>query len=84
MAKNITLAVKDSALTAARRYAAENSTTVNALVRTYLERLSAEITPQQSAAIARMRARSDARTSFMTGRTWHREDLYDRRVIEWR
>lgn len=84
MTKNITLAVKDGALNAARRYAAEHSTTVNALVRNYLEHLSDEMTPEQTAAVERMRARSDARTSFMTGRTWTREDLYDRRVIEWR
>ncbi len=84
MTKNITLAIKDNALNAARRYAAEHSTTVNALVRTYLEQLSPDITPEQEAAAERMRQRSDARTSFMTGRTRSREDLYDRRVLEWR
>jgi hypothetical protein len=84
MTKNITLAIKESALNGAKRYAAEHSTTVNALVRNYLERLSPELTSEQEAAVSRMRARSDARVSFMTGRTWTREDLYDRRVIEWR
>ena len=39
--KNVTLALDEETLRAARRIAAERSTTVNALVREFLERLAA-------------------------------------------
>lgn len=81
MTRNITLAIDDADLDRARRFAAEHSTTVNALVRDYLKRLSPDMTSDQRAAIERMRKRSDARTSFMTGRTSTREDLYDRKIM---
>ena len=84
MTRNITLAIDDNDLSRARRYAAENSTTVNALVREYIKSLSPEMTEEQLSAVQRMRARSDARTSFMSGRTWTRADLYDRKVMAWR
>jgi hypothetical protein len=84
MTRNITLAIDDADLSRARRYAAEHSTTVNALVREYLKSLSPEMTADQQAAVERMRNRSQARTSFMTGPTWTREDLYDRRIKAWR
>jgi len=84
MTRNITLAVDDADLDRARKFAAEHSTTVNALVRDYLKSLSPEMTADQQAAVERMRKRSEARTSFMTGRTWTREDLYDRKVMAWR
>ncbi len=38
--KNITLAVEDEVLAEARKYAAANNTTINALVRDYLSRLA--------------------------------------------
>lgn len=84
MTRNLTLALDDSDLSRARRYAAEHSTTVNALVRDYLKSLAPEMTEEQQAAVARMRARSNARTSFMSGRTWTRDDIYDRKIMAWR
>jgi len=81
MNRNLTLALDDADLDRARRYAAERSTTVNALVRDFIKSLSPEMTEEQRAAVERMRARSDARTSFMSGRTWTRSDLYDRKIM---
>lgn len=57
--KNITLAVDERDLEAARRYAAEHNTTVNALVRDYIARLARERS-QAQAAIARLRRLSEA------------------------
>jgi Family of unknown function (DUF6364) len=82
--RNITLAIDDNDLSRARRYAAEHATTVNALVREYLKSLSPELTEEQLAAVERMRARSDARSSFMSGRTGTRADIYDRKIMAWR
>lgn len=84
MTKNLTLAIDETVLAQARRVAMERQTTVNALVREFLGSLSSEMTEDQKAAVARMRARSNTRTSFMTGRTWTRDDIYDRRIMAWR
>lgn len=62
MTQNITFAIDESDLAAARRYAAERSTTVSALVRTYLKTLN-DADERRRAAVARMRARA-ARTGF--------------------
>jgi hypothetical protein len=76
--KNITLAVEDEVLAEARRYAAANNTTVNALVRDYLTRLAAQ---EDSAANARKKLAELARNSTWDPGPdwkWNREALYDR------
>ena len=69
--KNITLAVEDDVLAAVRKLAAERETTVNGLVRDYLESLAKQAS-KDDAARARQRAcqieRNDNRTvAWMTG-----------------
>ncbi|MFZ1107062.1 MAG: DUF6364 family protein [Rhodomicrobium sp.] len=79
--KNITLAVEDEVLAEARKYAAANNTTVNALVRDYLGKLARQ---QDRGAEARRRLIELAEQStFDPGADWKwdREALYDRGVF---
>lgn len=73
---NLTLAVEDDVLRRARMRALEQGTSVNALVRAYLERLAAGTQPDGAAAGFLARAEQVAGGSGPTGRTWTREDLH--------
>lgn len=66
MTRNITFAVDDADLAAARRFAAEKSTTVSALVRAYLRSLN-DADERRRAAVERMRARAAATPFAETG-----------------
>jgi plasmid stability protein len=76
---NLTLSIDDELLKRARIRALEQDTSVNALVRDYLEELvggdaSRQTGMKQFLALARsIHARSGPR-----GRTWTREELYER------
>lgn len=75
--KNITLAIDEEVLDEARRVAANRKTTVNGLVREFLQR----IVEQENRAERAMRelARMSERTTGELGpRTWTRDELYDR------
>lgn len=79
--KNITLAIDEAVLDRVRVIAAEQKTTVNALVRTYLERIASE---QDRRAEARRRLRelmdkSEARLG--PDYKWNREELYEDRMF---
>lgn len=77
MTKNITLAIDAAVLAAARRYAAANNTSVNALVREAL----AQIASRGECAEAAWEAlfeQTDAEAAGRGGRTWTRGDLHDR------
>jgi hypothetical protein len=77
MAKNITLAVDEDVLNRVRVIAAERKTTVNGLVRDYLERV-AEMEDKASRVANRLKALR-ARSQFEVGEiTWKRDDLYER------
>jgi hypothetical protein len=75
---NLTITVDDVLLKRARIKALEENTSVNALLREYLE---AYIGTQQSqralAGFAELADSSDA-SSGAAGRTWTRDQLYDR------
>lgn len=75
--KNITLSVDEEVLATVRRHAAENNSTVNALVREYLGNLAAH---QDRARQARTRLRQlSAQSQGRLGKkTWSRDDLHDR------
>lgn len=77
MAKNITLAVDEDVLDRVRKIAVDRKTTVNGLVREYLERLALQ---QDRAAKARQRLLELAAesTAEVGPITWTRDDLYDR------
>ncbi|HXG79337.1 MAG TPA: DUF6364 family protein [Methyloceanibacter sp.] len=78
--KNITLSIDEEVLRAARIYAAEHDTTVNALVRDFLAQFGKQ--RQERAAKARkelveMAKKSKAR---MGSWKWNRDDVYEGRV----
>lgn len=75
--KRITLSIDDQVLSAARRVAAAQNSSVNALVREYLSQL-AQAHGQAEAARLRLRQLSNLREGQLGERTWTREDLYER------
>ena len=79
--KNITLAIDEEVLRAARRYAANHDTTVNALVREFLGDLAAQ---EDRAAEARRRLVKMSEES--EGRLgpnwkWNRDEIYEDRLF---
>jgi hypothetical protein len=79
--KNITLAIDEGVLDRVRVIAAERKTTVNALVREYLEKIASE---QDRRAEARRKLRelmdkSEARLG--PDYKWNREELYEDRMF---
>ena len=77
MAKNITLAIDESVLEEARVYAAKRNTSVNGLVRDFLEGIAKQ---EDRTERARRRLRELAERSILeVGEvTWKRDELYDR------
>ena len=75
--KNITLSVDEHVLAAVRRRAAEQNSTVNALVREYLTNL-AGYEDRASRARARLRQLSRQSQGRLGSRKWSREDLHER------
>jgi hypothetical protein len=75
--KNITLSVEEQVLERVKVYAAEHRTTVNALVRNYLERI-ARSEDRAREAMRELRALSDRSTAEVGPITWRRDELYDR------
>jgi len=75
--KNVTLAIEDDVLREARRIAADRATTVNAMIREFLQ----ELTQRESrAATARARIVELCRSSNVEvgPRTWSRDELHER------
>lgn len=75
---NLTLTIEEEVLKRARIRALEEGTSVNALVRAHLERYARD--DDQRAALREFVALSQrsAASSGDQGRTWTRDDLYDR------
>lgn len=75
--KNVTLALDEKILREARRIAAERSTSVNALIRDFLERLTER---ESHARAARRRIAELCRDSKaeVGGRRWSRDELHER------
>ena len=78
--KNITLAMDEDVLRAVRRYAAKHDTTVNALVRDYLRRLTdfEEKAAKAREELVELANKSEAR---MGSWKWNREDAYEGRLF---
>lgn len=75
---NLTLTVDEELLKRARIRAIEQDTSVNALVREYLEGLAGQVKTQDAIrAVLDLAQRSDA-GSGPDGRTWTRDELYER------
>lgn len=75
--RNLTLAIEDDLLAAARRLALERGTTVNQLVREHLTELIAREDRRHGAAERLKRAMREELVE-VGPRTWTREDLYER------
>lgn len=75
--KNITLSVDEKVLAAVRRFAAAHDSSVNGLVREYLQRIAVS---EDRARMARSRIRELSRRSpaRIGAATWKREELHDR------
>jgi hypothetical protein len=75
---NLTVTIDDRLLKQARMRALEDGTSVNALLRAYLERYAGVgDTGDALSGFARL-ARRSAATSGPRGRTWTRDELHDR------
>ncbi len=74
--KNITLAIDEHVLSEARKYAARRNTTVNALVRDHLTRITAE-DDRLARARVRLRELAEASNVFM-GAPLTRDEINDR------
>lgn len=75
---NLTIAIDDDVLHRARRKALEEHTTVNGLLRGYLERYVGADGRDEAMARFLQRARRSRASSGPAGRTWRRDDLHDR------
>jgi len=76
---NVTLTIADDVLRRARIRALEQDTSVNALVRDYLARFAGESAADQGLRSFLERAAASNAGSGPVGRTWTRDELYDRR-----
>jgi hypothetical protein len=75
--KNLTLALDDNLLRAARKAAIDRNTSVNQLVPDFLSRLVRE-TDRQEAALARLEDIFRVDRIQVGRRTWKRQDLHER------
>jgi hypothetical protein len=75
--KNITLAVEDEVLEQVKLAAAEQRTTVNAMVREFFAMVAAKRRAKDEARLALLKLAREA-AGDMGGKTWNREALYDR------
>ena len=74
---NLTLALEEALLRAARKLALDRNTTVNQLVREYLKNFIEEQS-RRKAAGARLSKMMENGILEVGPRTWSREDLYER------
>lgn len=75
--RNLTLTVDEDLLRQARKLAIDRNTSVNQLVRDYLERLVKE-SDQREAALVDIREMFQTMRVQVGRRTWTREDLHER------
>lgn len=74
---NLTITIDDEALRKARIRALSQGTSVNAVVREFLESY-AGVRPEQERAMRRILEMARRSTTGSRGRSWTREELYDR------
>ena len=75
--KNITLSVDEKVLAVVRRRAAEQNSSVNAMVRDYLTKLAAQ-EDRANRARASLRELSERSQGRLGKKAWTRDDLHDR------
>ena len=77
---NLTVAIDDALLHRARKRALDNGTSVNALIRSYLETYAGDDEMEQRREIVRI-ARRIRRPLNYSNRDWTRDDLHDRDAL---
>lgn len=75
--KNVTLAIEEATLRAARRIAAERSTSLNAMIREFLQEL-AERESRADQARQRIFELCDQSTAEVGYKGWKRDELHER------
>lgn len=75
--KNVTIALDEATLREARRIAAERATSLNALIRDFLERLTLRESQSRTARVRIAQLCRDAKAE-VGERTWSRDELHDR------
>ena len=76
--KNITLAIDDEVLDKARVIAAEQKTTINALVRQFLSELAGRDDRRAQARLELLRLMEESKARMVPGATFEREQTYER------
>lgn len=74
---NVTITIDDDTLRRARIHALEHGTSLNAIVRSYLERLVGDDPSKEAGAALVALSEEVSGSSGPEGRTWRREDLYE-------
>lgn len=77
MSRNLTLTLDEDLLRAARKVAIDRNTSVNQMVRDYLERVVRE-TDQRQTALAQLDQIFRTERIEVGRRTWKRQDLHER------
>jgi len=77
VSRNLTLTLDEELLRAARKVAIDRNTSVNQMVRNYLERVVRE-TDQRQTALARLDEIFRTERIEVGRRTWKRQDLHER------
>lgn len=87
---NLTLSLEDDLLKQSRLYAVQHDTSVNALVRAYLESLVSKSKEAEQAErdrlVAEMSRQFDALAAKAVkpeGWKWNREEIYEERMAKW-
>jgi triphosphoribosyl-dephospho-CoA synthetase len=75
--KNLTLSIDEDVLLEARKFALEHKTTVNHLVRSYLEEIAGRRDRRRAARERLLKLMSERRVD-LGGRRWVRDDVYER------
>jgi hypothetical protein len=73
--KNVTISIDDRLLQSSREYAHRQKTSLNTLIRNYLETVSSNAS---NSWIAECFSLMDKHPVSSKGKTWRREELYDR------
>ncbi len=82
---NLTLSVEDDLLKQCRLYAVQHDTSVNAMVREFLESL-VDRSKERAAAVAELNRIADdlaRRAAIPADYKWNREELYEERMARW-
>jgi post-segregation antitoxin (ccd killing protein) len=78
VSRNVTLTIDEDLLLAARKLALDRNTSVNAMVREYLEDVTSQA-KRRAEARATLEKFFEEKPVRLGGITWTRDDLYDRK-----